>query len=215
MNALNREFLADRNAKIFAARRAGSSVAEIAKRFNMTKSAVTAAISRELEALNREALQSYPEIIRMELERLDSMQNAIWPFTQRRIVQVGDDQIVVDPDVKMVSQVMSIMDRRMKLLGLDTIKIDLQTTSADPVRGTLHGADNSLEITAADPKTEAMQLIELMRSSGILEDIPELKALTAGGEDGREEGEAGDDSDDGRESRTLEGSSEEARIVAH
>ena len=82
--ALTREFLAERDLRIFKMRQGGVAVNEIGRRFGVSTSVVSKAIARQLERMNREALMAYPEVLRMELERLDSLQAAIWPLTQHR-----------------------------------------------------------------------------------------------------------------------------------
>ena len=57
---LSREFLAERDLRIFKMRQAGVSPQEIARRFQMTTNAVNTAIRRQLERMNREALMAYP-----------------------------------------------------------------------------------------------------------------------------------------------------------
>ena len=52
---MNRELLAERDARIFALKKAGVSSREIAKRFDMTTSAISKAIQRQLEKLNQES----------------------------------------------------------------------------------------------------------------------------------------------------------------
>ena len=66
---LTKEFLAERDLRIFKMRQAGVPANDIAKRLGMTTNAVNAAVRRQLERLNREALLAYPEVLRMELER--------------------------------------------------------------------------------------------------------------------------------------------------
>ena len=88
-NALSREFLAERDLRIFKMRQAGVPSQEIAKRFGVSTSVVGKAIQRQLEKMNREALMAYPEVLRLELERLDSLQAAIWPMTQHRRVTLA------------------------------------------------------------------------------------------------------------------------------
>ena len=78
---LTREFLVERDLRIFKMRQAGIPGNEIARRFGMSTVAVGTAVKRQLEKLNREALMAYPEVLRMELERLDNLQAAIWPMT--------------------------------------------------------------------------------------------------------------------------------------
>jgi transcriptional regulator len=63
---LTREFLVERDLRIFKMRQAGVASNEIARRFGMTTSAVGVAIRRQLEKLNKEALMAYPEVLRMD-----------------------------------------------------------------------------------------------------------------------------------------------------
>jgi hypothetical protein len=170
-DGLTREFLAERDNRIFAMRKGGVSAAEIAKRFGISTGAVNAAINRQLQRLNREALMAYPEVLRMELERLDALQQAIWPLTQHRKVEAPDGtEMVVEPDLKAIQQVLSIMDRRSKLLGMETaqVSISVETNEQAPQRAVLAGADQAAAADAFDPETEARQLLELMGSSGVL-----------------------------------------------
>lgn len=172
-NSLTREFLAERDTRIFKMRQAGVAINEIARRFNMTTSAVNSAIKRQLEKLNREAMMAYPEVLRLELERLDALQQSIWPMTQHRRVTTDDgSEINVEPDMKAIQQVLSIMDRRAKLLGMEQNNINVQLdVNAQPsiVRATLEGVTNKQEgLQSFSPEAEARQLLELMGRSGVL-----------------------------------------------
>ena len=80
---LPREFLHERDARIFALKKSGLSNQDIAKRFDMTAAAVAAATRRQLNRLNSEAFLSYPEVLRLELERLDEMQKSLWLHRNR------------------------------------------------------------------------------------------------------------------------------------
>jgi len=168
---LTREFLAERDARIFQARRAGVTVHEIAKRFGISVGAVNNAVTRNLQKLNREALMAYPEVLRMELERLDALQQSLWPLTQHRKVTGPDgDEHVVEPDMKAVQQVLAIMDRRSRLLGMEQVNVALTVDNAgsSPQRAVLAGAQTASAADAFDPETEARLLIELMGKSGVL-----------------------------------------------
>ena len=100
---VTREFLAERDLRIFKMRQAGVAVAEIARRFEISTSVVNKAVQRQLEKMNREALMAYPEVLRMELERLDNLQSAIWPLTQHRKVRMDDGtEVAVEPDMKAI-----------------------------------------------------------------------------------------------------------------
>lgn len=169
---MTREFLAERDLRIFKMRQAGVSVTEIARRFQVSTSAVSKAVQRQLEKLNREALMAYPEVLRMELERLDNLQAAIWPLTQHRKVSMDDGtEVAMEPDLKAIQQVLSIMDRRTKLLGMEStnISVQMEVREQSSVKATLAGeASGAAAIDAFDPETEARKLLEIMGASGVL-----------------------------------------------
>jgi hypothetical protein len=171
---VTKEFLNERDMRIFKMRQAGTSTQEIARRFGISTAAVSKAVQRQLEKMNREVLMAYPEVLRLELERLDSLQQAIWPLTQHRR-QVMDDgtEVQVEPDLKAIQQVLAIMDRRTKLLGMDqvnlNVQMDVQSKNVEPIKATLAGAiESGPAVDAFNPETEARQLLELMGISGVL-----------------------------------------------
>lgn len=170
---LTREFLADRDLRIFKMRQAGVPTNEIARRFSMTTAAVSNAIRRQLQKMNSEALMAYPEVLRMELERLDALQQSIWPLTQHRKVRMDDGtEVTVEPDMKAVQTALSIMDRRSKLLGMEQTNINVQmdvNATDEPIRATLAGASNkAIAANAFDPEQEVKKLLEIMGNSGVL-----------------------------------------------
>jgi len=170
---LNKEFLAERDLRIFKMRQSGLTQAEIARRFNMTTSAVGNAIRRQLQKMNSEALMAYPEVLRMELERLDALQSAIWPLTQHRRVKMDDGtEVAVEPDMKAVQTALSIMDRRSKLLGMEqnnvNIQMDISGAGNSPIRATLAGADRPAALNAFNPEEEVRKLLQIMGESGVL-----------------------------------------------
>ena len=173
-SGLTKEFLAERDLRIFKMRQAGVAISEIARRFNMSTKSVTAAINRQLQKLNQEALMGYPEVLRMELERLDALQQAIWPLTQHRKVRLDDgSEVSVEPDIKAIQQVLAIMDRRSKLLGMEQQTVNLQVEQvgqADTARAVLAGTNSQspAAVNQFNPETEARQLLELMGMSGVL-----------------------------------------------
>ena len=171
---VTKEFLSERDVRIFKMRQAGTSTQEIARRFGITTAAVSKSIQRQLEKMNREVLMAYPEVLRMELERLDSLQQAIWPLTQHRRVTMDDGtEMSVEPDLKAIQQVLSIMDRRTKLLGMDQVNVnvqmDVQQKNNETFKATLAGSVSDVpDVDAFNPETEARQLLELMGISGVL-----------------------------------------------
>lgn len=169
---LTREFLAERDLRIFQMRKAGTSVQEISKRFNLSTKAVNYGIQRQLARMNQEALLAYPEMLRMELERLDTLQQSIWPLTQHRKIAMDDGtEVVVEPDLKAVQQALSIMDRRSKLLGMEAVNINVMTDNMEttPAKAVLaEASDKAAAVDEFDPETEAKRLIELMGMAGVL-----------------------------------------------
>jgi DNA-binding CsgD family transcriptional regulator len=171
---MNRELLAERDARIFALKKAGVSSREIAKRFDMTTSAISKAIQRQLEKLNQESRLNYVEVLRMELERLDALQASIWPMTQNR-KQANPDgsEVTIEPDLKAVQQVLSVMDRRAKLLGMDRMNVNVSLGDSASVSGqvkiALAGSEkSSSDIDIHSPEEDARRLIALMTQAGIL-----------------------------------------------
>jgi len=171
--SLTKEFVAERDLRVFKMRQAGVDPAEIGRRMGMSTHAVNAAVRRQLEKLNREALLAYPEVLRLELERLDALQQAIWPLTQHRKVTLDDGtEVTVEPDLKAVQQVLSVMDRRSRLLGMEATNINVQVGGGTaPERAVL--ADAAADDSPAmqhNPESEARALLELMEASGVLPD---------------------------------------------
>lgn len=168
---LTREFLVERDLRIFKMRQAGVASNEIARRFGMTTSAVGVAIRRQLEKLNKEALMAYPEVLRMELERLDALQQSVWPLTQYRKVKTDDGtEIQIEPDLKAVQTMLSIIDRRSRLLGMDqnNINVQMDVSNSTPIRATLAGAVANDIKAQFSPEAEARKLLEIMGNSGVL-----------------------------------------------
>jgi hypothetical protein len=172
-NKLSREFLAERDLRIFNLKKSGLSNVEIGKRFNMSAAAVAAASRRVLGRLNSEAFLSYPEVLRLELERLDEMQKSLWPLTQFRRETLDDgSEITVPPDKDAVRTVLGIMDRRAKLLGMNVERTEVAISGLEQrevvdVQSSLVGGRQ--EIVIDNSKDEALQLLELMSSSGVLD----------------------------------------------
>ena len=168
---LTREFLAERDLRIFQMRKTGTAVQEISRRFSISTKSVNFAIQRQLARMNQEALMAYPEVLRMELERIDSLQQSVWPLTQhRKIVMDDGTEVVVEPDLKAVQQALSIMDRRSKLLGMEAVNINfVDNGETSPARAVLADvSDHAAAVDAFDPETEAKRLIELMGMAGVL-----------------------------------------------
>ena len=168
---MTKEFLAERDLRIFKQRQAGLSISDIARRFGVTTTVVNKAIQRQLEKLNKEAFLAYPEVLRMELERLDSLQSAIWPLTQHRKISLDDgSEVQVEPDLKAIQQVLAIMTTRSKLLGLEqnNINVQMDVNSTQDIKASLSGAIEVSTMASFNPEAEAKALLEVMGRSGVL-----------------------------------------------
>jgi hypothetical protein len=166
---LTREFIAERDARIFAMRRTGVPVGDIAKKLGIKVGAVHAAVQRQLQKLNREALLAYPEVLRLELERLDALQQSVWPLTQHRRVTADDGtEHVVEPDLKAVAEVRALIAQRAKLLGMEQTNLNVMVDTPTPQRAVLAGAIGAAAVDEFDPRTEAVRMLELMARSGVL-----------------------------------------------
>jgi len=172
-NKLSREFLQERDARIFSLKKSGLSNQDIAKRFDMTAAAVAAATRRQLGRLNSDAGFSSPEVVRLELVRLDEMQKSLWPLTQYRRETLDDgSEVMLPPDKDAVRTVLGIMDRRAKLLGMNVERTEVAISGLEQrevvdVQSSLVGGQK--EIVIDNSKDEALQLLELMSSSGVLD----------------------------------------------
>ena len=170
--------MAERDARIFGLKKSGLSNQEIARRFDMTAASVAAATRRQLGRLNSEAFLSYPEVLRLELERLDELQKGLWPLTQfRREVLDDGSEVMLEPDQNAVRTVLGIMDRRAKLLGMNVeravVELQMDGGAGDTidVRSSLAGAGGGEVLESSEAaKAESLQLLELMASSGVLDD---------------------------------------------
>jgi hypothetical protein len=170
---LTKEFLVERDLRIFAMRKAGVSPGDIARRFQMTTRAVNSALGRQLSRMNSEAVSSYPEVLRLELERLDALQQAIWPMTQHRKITLDDGtEVNVEPDLKAIQSVLAIMNQRSKLLGMEQTNLNMTVEGigiGNEPRAVLAGtAAGAAPKDTFDPEAEARKLLELMGRSGVL-----------------------------------------------
>lgn len=170
MTGQSLEFLAERDSKIFAMRRTGMGTSEIARRFGLSTAAVNAAVRRQLEKLNREALLAYPEVLRLELERLDALQQAIWPLTQHRKVRMDDGtEVQLEPDLRAVAEVRSIMAARSRLLGMEQANLSITLEPSEPVaRAVLAGSERGGESERFDAEAEARQMLKVMVEAGVV-----------------------------------------------
>lgn len=79
-------------------------------------------------------------------------------------------EIQVEPDLKAVQTMLSIIDRRARLLGMEqnNINVQMDVSNTTPIRATLAGAVQSDIASQFSPEAEARRLLEIMGSSGVL-----------------------------------------------
>ena len=105
--------------------------------------------------------------------RADEMQKSLWPLTQFRRETLDDgSEITVPPDKDAVRTVLGIMDRRAKLLGMNVERTEVAISGLEQrevvdVQSSLVGGRQ--EIVIDNSRDEALQLLELMSSSGVLD----------------------------------------------
>lgn len=164
---LTREFVAQRDTRIYAMRASGMAHTDIAKNLDISVRAVTAAISRQTRKLNKEASYFYPEVLRLELDRLDKLQASVWPLAHHRKIMLDDgSEMTIEPDLKAVETLLKISQDRRKLLGMDVQKVAIDLNQ--DIRHTLHGQESGPS-TAIDHKTETLALLRLMLEARILD----------------------------------------------
>jgi hypothetical protein len=100
-------------ADALALRKSGVTYEAIARDLGVSVQSAHRAVKRALERLSGEIAESVTDVRRMELERLDAMLGALWPKAERG-------------NLTAVDRVLHIMERRAKLLGLDTPSTDAE-----------------------------------------------------------------------------------------
>ena len=104
---------------------------------------------------------------------MDEMQKSLWPLTQYRRETLDDgSEVMLPPDKDAVRTVLGIMDRRAKLLGMNVERTEVAISGLEQrevvdVQSSLVGGQK--EIVIDNSKDEALQLLELMSSSGVLD----------------------------------------------
>ncbi len=182
MDNLPKKMLQERDMQVYQLRKSGLALEAIASKTGLSVGQVQGAVQRQLGRLNKDAVLAYPEVLRMELERLDALQAALWPKTQtRRVVLDDGEEVTVEPDERAIAQVLGIMAQRQKLLGMDRTQVDVQVdvSNVPDVRSTLEGVSAATQSSVWDAESEAKALLALAREAGI---VDEAVAATLMGE---------------------------------
>jgi len=80
-------------------------------------------------------------------------------------------EMQVEPDLKAIQQVLSIMDRRTKLLGMEqtNVNVNVDANINSTIRATIAGQPGVImPASGFDAESEARKLLELMGIAGVL-----------------------------------------------
>src|SRR5579884_1106966 len=97
---------AQRRLNALTLRKAGQTFEAIGEALGVSAVRAFQLVDEELRAINAQRAEQAAELIRLEQERLDALQSAVWPKAE-------------SGDLDAVSVVLKISARRSKLLGLD------------------------------------------------------------------------------------------------
>ncbi len=174
MDNLPKKMLQERDMQVYQLRKSGLALEAIASKTGLSVGQVQGAVQRQLGRLNKDAVLAYPEVLRMELERLDALQASLWPKTQtRRVVLDDGEEVTVEPDERAIAQVLGIMAQRQKLLGMDRTTVDVQVdvSNVPDVRSTLEGVTASTQSSVWNAESEAKALLALAQEAGIVDSV--------------------------------------------
>lgn len=93
-------------------RKQGFTYKEIAKHLEVSVEGARKAVKKAISNLEDRISESAAEVRRLELERLDRMLIRVWQ-------QAVPPDVNMPPNLKAIEQVLKIMDRRSRYLGLD------------------------------------------------------------------------------------------------
>jgi hypothetical protein len=92
-------------------------------------------------------------------------------MTQHRKIRTDDGtEIQVEPDMKAVQTVLSIMKQRSQLLGMEqnNVNIQMDVTQRDAIKSTIVGETEARPLSQFNPEAEARGLLEVMGRSGVI-----------------------------------------------
>lgn len=132
-----------REMEALALRAEGLSYAKIASRMGVSSATAYKWVKKALGRLQEKLAERAELVWRLELERLDELQAALWGKAQ-------------DGDVKAVMAILRIMERRAKLYGLD---------APDRLEVQRKGLDLSQGVTPENVHVVAARLMTVLRSA--------------------------------------------------
>lgn len=157
----------DMDNRCFELRKAGLSYNNIAKALDCSVGRAWNGVKRSMDRISTKLAEDNRDTHRLELERLDGMLQHIWPMTMPRKIRKedGSGDIDVPPSMDAVDRVLKIMDRRAKLLGLDTQVIHVNTGRP----GEVAVGPAAKELGEITPQEEAMRLMRLFVDTGVMD----------------------------------------------
>lgn len=140
--------IAQRRRQVATLRLAHFTQEEIAERLNVSRTTITADLKAIRDEWAERRSAAYQEWVAEEIAKLDALERAWLP---RALSQI--------PDEKAVTKVLSIMDRRARMLGLDqperfqvqVVTVDMIDAEIARLERQLQGAtDDVIELTAGE-----------------------------------------------------------------
>ncbi len=156
--------------RCYEARKAGMTYRQIAEGMGISTHRAFSGVRRAGEAIAHHFAEENRAVFQLELERLDAMLVQLWPLTMPHdmttVSRTGQETTIrVPTNMEAVDRVLKIMDRRAKMLGFDTMQINVTADRRGPVPGA-HKTGASGEIT---PKDEALGLLKVLVKSGVMD----------------------------------------------
>lgn len=158
--------IADRDYRAFELRKMGLSFKQIGRTLDIHEQTARTAVRRTTDRLNRHA-ETLTEVVRTDLERLDTLLANIWSMTMpHKVVTPDGEEITLPPNMDAIDRVLKIMSQKAKLLGLDQVTVNISGGNDGSGSAALGAKQKPLDqITAKD---EAQRLLKIMGDSGVL-----------------------------------------------
>jgi hypothetical protein len=157
-------------AEALALRKSGATYEAIARDLGVSVQSAHRAVKRALNRLNGEIAEGVTDVRRMELERLDAMLGALWPKAAR-----GNPTAV--------DRVLHIMERRAKLLGLDTpstgaenyaVGVAVQVNLTDALASQVQAIPEALREEFTDILMRVRQAMLTQRVEGVRASVAQM-----------------------------------------
>lgn len=132
-----RLFAAENRTKALELRKAGATFAQIAKQLSVSRQRAHKYVSECLDDIKELNSNEAEMVLKIELERLDTMLLGLWDKARR------GDNLAID-------RVLKIMDRRAKYLGLDDRRIEIIDNGEHRIRLNLVDDLPTMEIDASN-----------------------------------------------------------------